>query len=123
MAHFAKIENNIVKNVIVLKNQDCGGGDFPASEAIGQAFIASLGFAGKWLQTSYNRSFRGQYAGIGMEYSTALDCFHGPASYPSWLLQKDGTWKAPKPMPQDGQKYRWDEPTLTWVIIAASLPT
>jgi hypothetical protein len=46
MAHFAKIENNTVIEVIVVSNEDCGGGDYPESEPIGQAFIASLGLTG-----------------------------------------------------------------------------
>ena len=54
MAHFAKVDNGIVSQVIVVSNDDCAGGDFPASEAAGQAFIASLGLAGEWRQTSYN---------------------------------------------------------------------
>ena len=65
MAHFAKIDNDIVSQVIVVSNDDCGGGDFPESEPIGQAFIASLGLTGDWLQTSYHANFRGKYAGIG----------------------------------------------------------
>ena len=52
MAHFAELENNIVKRVIVISNDDCGGGDFPESEPVGQAFIASLGISGNWMQTS-----------------------------------------------------------------------
>ena len=63
MAHFAQLdENNVVVTVNVINNSDCGGGDFPESEPIGQAFIASLGIAGEWLQTSYNNNFRGLYA-------------------------------------------------------------
>jgi hypothetical protein len=58
MAHFAKIENNIVVEVLTINNDDCGGGDYPESEPIGQAFIASLGIAGEWLQTSYHANFR-----------------------------------------------------------------
>ena len=65
MAHFAKIDNGIVSQVIVVSNADCAGGDFPTSEAAGQAFIASIGLAGEWKQTSYNGNFRGKYAGIG----------------------------------------------------------
>ena len=43
MAHFAKIDDtNIVREVIVISNADCGGGDFPASEPIGQAFIKEI---------------------------------------------------------------------------------
>jgi len=65
MAHFAKIENGIVQQVIVVANSDCGGGSLPESESVGQAFIASLGLDGEWKQTSYNNNFRGIYAGIG----------------------------------------------------------
>jgi hypothetical protein len=65
MAHFAKIVDGLVENVIVVSNSDCGGGEFPASESIGQTFIASLGLDGEWKQTSYNGNFRGVYAGIG----------------------------------------------------------
>jgi len=78
MAHFAKVENNIVGEVIVVANSDCGGGEFPESEAIGQAFIASLGIEGEWLQTSYSGSFRGLYAGIGFEYDEDSDTFVVP---------------------------------------------
>jgi hypothetical protein len=75
MAHFAQIKNGFVTQVIVVANADCGGGDFPASEPVGQAFIASLGIEGEWLQTSYSGSFRGTYAGIGFEYSEESDTF------------------------------------------------
>ncbi len=66
MAHFALVnDGNIVQTVIVVSNDDCGGGDFPQSEPVGQAFLASIGIAGQWLQTSYHANFRGKYAGIG----------------------------------------------------------
>lgn len=78
MAHFAKVDNGIVSQVIVVSNDDCAGGDFPASEAAGQAFIASLGLAGEWRQTSYNGNFRGKYAGIGDIYDAVNDVFVAP---------------------------------------------
>ena len=79
MAHFAQVdESNVVRQVIVVGNDDCGGGDFPTSEAVGQAFIASLGLTGTWKQTSYNGNFRGRYAGIGMTYDAVLDEFVAP---------------------------------------------
>lgn len=79
MAHFAQVNgSNIVQQVIVVSNDDCGGGDFPESEPIGQAFIASLGLNGTWLQTSYHANFRGLYAGIGMIYDPELDEFVFP---------------------------------------------
>ena len=78
MAHFAKVDNGIVSQVIVVSNDDCAGGDFPESEAAGQAFIASLGLTGEWLQTSYHANFRGAYAGIGYIYDPATDTFTPP---------------------------------------------
>lgn len=78
MAHFAKIENGVVTQVIVVDNADCAGGDFPASEAAGQAFINSIGLAGEWRQTSYNGNFRGKYAGIGDSFDADADEFKSP---------------------------------------------
>jgi hypothetical protein len=66
VAHFAQIKNNRVQQVIVVSNDDIDNLPFPASEPVGQKFIASLGLEGEWMQTSYNGSFRGIYA--GMEY-------------------------------------------------------
>ena len=64
MAHFAKIENNTVVEVIVVANDDA------PTEVAGQTFLASLGLAGEWVQTSYNNNpiegaSRNKYAGIG----------------------------------------------------------
>ena len=78
MAHFAKVENGVVQRVIVVANSDCGGGEFPASEPVGQAFLASLGLDGEWLQTSYNNNFRDKYAAIGFTYDAVNDVFVAP---------------------------------------------
>ena len=64
MAHFAQVSNGIVSQVIVVSNEDA------PDEATGKAFIASIGLAGDWVQTSYNNNpvegaSRGKYAGIG----------------------------------------------------------
>lgn len=86
MAHFARIdEYDIVRDVIVISNADCGGGVFPASEPIGQAFIngphpQSLALDGVWLQTSYSGSFRGYFAGLGYRYDPASDVFVPPTA-------------------------------------------
>lgn len=69
MANFAQVSNNIVEQVIVIANEDCDNLPFPDSEPVGQAFIASLGYTGEWLQTSYNGNFRGCYAGIGYTWN------------------------------------------------------
>jgi hypothetical protein len=74
MAHFAQVDDSgTVRQVIVISNADCGGGTFPASEPIGQAFITgphpdSLALDGDWLQTSYSGSFRGCFAGMGYTF-------------------------------------------------------
>ena len=78
MAHFAKIKNDTVTQVIVISNDDCGGGEFPESEPIGQAFIASLGLDGLWLQTSYNANFRGCYASVGWTFDANSNEFVAP---------------------------------------------
>jgi hypothetical protein len=65
MAHFAKIENKLVTQVIVVDNETLENLEFPESEVVGQEFIASLGFEGTWKQTSYNANFRSKFAGIG----------------------------------------------------------
>jgi len=80
MAHFAKIENNIVQQVIVVSNDDCGGGVFPENEVVGQEFLASLGLTGEWKQTSYNANFRGVYASAGWSYDSVNDVFVAPPS-------------------------------------------
>lgn len=79
MAHFAKVENNVVKQVIVVNNEVLENKPFPESEAIGIAFCKSLyGADTEWLQTSYNSNFRGTYAGPGMIYDSELDIFTTP---------------------------------------------
>jgi len=75
MAHFAQITNKEVLEVIVISNADCDNLPFPESEPVGQAFIAALGIAGDWLQTSYNGNFRGQYAGPGYTYDETIGVY------------------------------------------------
>jgi hypothetical protein len=76
MAHFVRIENNVVKEGIVVNNETLENKPFPESEAIGIAFCKSLyGEDTEWLQTSYNANFRGIYAGVGSIYNPDLDVF------------------------------------------------
>ena len=82
MAHFAKMENDFVMEVIVVSNDDVDNLPFPASQPVGQAFIKSIGLDGEWLETSYNNNFRGQYAGIGFTYDRTLDEFVPPLTPP-----------------------------------------
>lgn len=79
MAHFARVENNIVKQVIVVNNEVLENKEFPESEPIGIAFCKSLyGEDTEWLQTSYNGNFRGKYAGTNDVYDPVLDEFKYP---------------------------------------------
>jgi len=85
MAYFAKLENNIVTNIISISNEVCGEPTlgFPETESAGRAFIANtLKFEGVWKQTSFNSSFRGRFAGLGYEYSSDLDEFIAPVIEP-----------------------------------------
>ena len=73
MANFAQVDSdNFVREVIVISNTDCDNLPFPESEPIGQAFIASIGLTGDWLQTSYNGNFRGTFAGLGFTFNASL---------------------------------------------------
>jgi hypothetical protein len=77
MAHFARVENNTVREVIVVNDKVLENKDFPESETIGIAFCKSLyGTDTEWLQTSYNGNFRRTYAGVGMTYDPATDTFN-----------------------------------------------
>jgi hypothetical protein len=118
MAHFARIEDGIVQQVIVISNDDAPD-PFPESEALGQAFIASLGLSGEWLQTSYNGSFRAHYAGIGYLYDTTNDVFISPQPYPSWTLDEAWNWQPPVSYPTDGGMYVWNEDEQTWEALDA----
>jgi hypothetical protein len=118
MAHFAQIDNGIVQQVIVVSNDDAPD-PYPASEALGQAFIASLGLTGEWRQTSYNATFRAHYAGLGYTYDETNDVFYPPQPYPSWTLNEDWNWQPPVPYPDDGGMYVWDEQTQSWEPVDA----
>ena len=112
MAHFAQISDSIVTQVIVVSNDVCDT-VFPASEPVGQAFIASLGLGGIWIQTSYNNNFRKQYAGIGYKYDSVANVFISPQPHPSWSLDENHDWQPPTPRPEVGM-WTWNEAELRW---------
>jgi hypothetical protein len=64
MAHFARIEDGIVREVIVVNNDVLKDENGQEQESIGAAFCHDT-FGGEWVQTSYNNSFRGRFAGSG----------------------------------------------------------
>ena len=120
MSHFAKVENGVVTQVIVIE-QD----------------VLNLGHWGdpaSWVQTSYNTSggvhrqggtpLRKNYAGIGYTYDSGRDAFIPPSPYPSWVLDEATClWNAPTPAPVvEGKMFTWDEPTLAWVEFVPPTP-
>jgi len=107
MAHWAEIdENNKVIRVLVGDNND------PNGDEGYQWLIDNLG--GTWIKTSYNNKIRKQYAGIGFTYDPVADVFIAPQPYPSWTLNDNYDWQAPKPHPE-GDFWYWDEEVGEWV--------
>jgi hypothetical protein len=114
MAHFARLENNVVTQVIVVSNQDILDEHGQESEERGIAFCSNL-LGGTWKQTSYNGNIRKNYAGIGYTYDEGRDAFIAPKPYASWVLDEaKAQWKAPVDMPTDDKKYTWNEATTSW---------
>jgi hypothetical protein len=112
MAHFAKVVDGVVTQVIV------------AEPEFFQTFVDSS--PGEWIQTSYNTHggehklggtpLRKNYAGIGFTYDRVKDAFIPPKPFASWVLNEDTClWDAPVAMPDDGKIYVWDEATTNWV--------
>jgi hypothetical protein len=123
MAHFAKIEDGVVTQVIVVDNKDCADASGVEKEYIGAAFCERL-LGGTWKQTSYNGTFRKNYAGVGYTFDAARDAFIPPKPYNSWVLNEDTClWESPVAMPADAgtgeppKQYTWDEATTSWVEI------
>jgi hypothetical protein len=123
MAHFAKVNNRIVEQVIV------------AEPEFFETFVDSS--PGQWIQTSYNtrggvhynpetgepsvdqtKALRKNYAGIGYSYDSVLDAFIAPKPYASWNLNEESClWEAPIAYPDDGQRYTWNESTTSWDLV------
>ena len=121
MAHYAKIVDGIVTQVIV------------AEADFFDTFVDDS--PGEWVQTSYNTlggvhydpetrepdggvALRKNYAGVGFTYDSDRDAFIAPKPFESWTLN-DTTclWEAPVEYPDDGNKYIWDESTTSWVEV------
>ena len=120
MAHFAKVVDGKVQQVIV------------AEPEFFDTFVDSS--PGEWIQTSYNTrggvhygqdgepdggvALRKNYAGIGFTYDRTKDAFIPPQPYASWTLNDDTClWEAPVAYPEDGKMYTWDEDTTSWVEV------
>lgn len=119
MASFVELDsNNIVIRGVAVNNDAIDNLPFPQSESVGITFLKDLyGQDTIWVQTSYNASFRYNYASIGFTFDETAQAFIPPKPFPSWLLNTSiYLWEAPVPYPQDGKSYYWDETTQSWVV-------
>ena len=120
MAHFAKVENGIVTQVIVAEQEFINSG--------------AVGNPENWIQTSYNTyggvhllggtPLRKNFAGIGFSYNTEIDAFipPKPLEYESWVLNEEKCiWEPPVERPDDGNLYYWNEELLEWALLDESL--
>ena len=118
MAHFAQLNaDNEVITVTVVSNQDILDDEGREIESLGVEICERVVGPGPWVQTSYNGTFRKQYAGIGFTYDPDADVFISISPYPSWKLDSNYDWQAPTPMPDDGGLYSWNEETQTWDLV------
>ena len=115
MAHFAELNSdNIVTRVLVLDN-DMITVDGAEVESQGVQILTDL-HGGTWKQTSYNASFRKNFAAIGYEYDEDLDAFIPLKPYDSWVLNTSTCqWDAPVDHPDDGTMCEWDEENEQWI--------
>lgn len=118
MAHFAKVNNGIVEQVIV------------AEPEFFDTFTDST--PGQWIQTSYNTRggvhynpetgepddgtpLRKNFASVGYIYDSTKDAFYESQPYPSWTLNEDTClWECPVAYPDDGGQYIWNEENQSW---------
>mgnify|MGYP000187875148 CR=1 FL=1 len=122
MAHFAKVVDGIVVQVVVAE-----------PEYMENEFVDDT--PGEWIQTSYNTrggvhydpetnepdggvALRYNYAGIGYTYDKDRDAFIPPQPWPSWILnEKTCCWEPPIPEPDfsKGVLHYWDEANKKWI--------
>ena len=124
MATFAKIgTGNIVENVISINNSVITDSNGVEQEQAGIDFINKLyNTRDVWKQTSYNGNIRKNYAGMGYTYDQQRDAFIPPKPYASWTLNESTCdWEPPvaKPDSESGERYKWNESTKSWDLIAS----
>ena len=122
MAYFAELDkDNKVIQVIVVHNNELTREDGTEHEYLGIAFLHSVyGSDRTWKQTSYNSTFRVNFAGIGMGYDSENDMFYHPISpYPSWTYNETtGLWDPPIARPATGADdkiFEWNESEGNWI--------
>jgi len=126
MASFAKIGlNSKVIEVLSVHNDVLKDSNGVEQEINGIDFLTKLTGYPLWKQTSYNTRggvhnnggtpLRKNHAGIGMIYDEDRDAFIHKKPFNSWILNEDTClWEAPVAYPQDENRYKWNEQTLSW---------
>jgi hypothetical protein len=121
MAHFAKLDDNNVVLAVHVVNNDVITVDGAESEQVGIDFLTGLHGHSNWKQTSYNGTFRKNYAGVGFAYDLEKDAFIPPKPYGSWILNESTCqWESPIPYPTDGKIYAWFEPNQQWIEVTGT---
>lgn len=97
MAHFAELnENNIVMRVVLVDNHELLDENGNESEKEGIDFLVNV-LGGNWIQTSYNKNFRKNYAGIDYFYDSTRDAFIPPKPDDSVVLNENTClWESSK---------------------------
>lgn len=118
MAHFAKLDsNNVVIAVRKISNNEMLDATGTEREEIGAAFLMKME-GGNWKQTSYNKTFRKNYAGVGFTYNEELDAFYAPQPYQAWTLNEETCiWEPPTLLPDDDNIYMWDSDANNWTAV------
>jgi hypothetical protein len=113
MAHYAFLdENNIVTEVIT------GRDEWEEVDGITDWEKAYGDYRGQVCKrTSYNGNIRYNYAGIGFAYDPVDDAFIAPQPYSSWVLNSQKKWEAPIPIPNDENRYTWNENKTKWEVV------
>jgi hypothetical protein len=118
MAHFAKLDGGNTVIAVHVVNNDVITIDGVESEQKGIDFLSDLHGHTLWKQTSYNGTFRKNYAGIGFTYDSDRDAFIPPKPYDSWVLNENTCqWECPVAYPTDGKDYAWFEPNQQWIEV------
>jgi len=116
MAHFTILDSeNIVTSTIVVDNSVITDESGNEVEQLGKDYLENILGAGKYVQTSYNGTFRKHYATTGWFYNKTLDAFIPPKPYPSWTLDSTSLlWEPPVDRPDNDKVHEWNEDTQAW---------
>jgi hypothetical protein len=116
MAHFAKMKNNVVLDVLVVDDSVLFNENREEIEQKGIDFLFNITGHKEWIQTSFSEKFRKNFAGKGYYYDELKDAFIAPQPFLNWKLNETTCkWEAPIEMPKDGNIYIWSDLNSDWV--------